>query len=437
MAKIIKIKTAFSIAEVLVTMLVVSLIMVMVAPIFTKKNAVRSSVPPGEWTCTLDASGRHVASDGSVAADGSYCIFKPIPGVTDYSVYAIGGGGGGAAGSDSGFNLVSFGQSATAEIPESGSYNYVMVGGGGGGASYNRIFPGDPRGRVACNGAHGIFKSGTLELTKGTQISIQGGYGGVGGERRGDGFSAIGVVSCDSEVSREQDGGESLITTRTNDGEQNISADGGSAGDKSKYSGCATAELSASDINSLISFTGFSSNFISNLGRGGSGSTCEVAAKPGTNGLVMVKSSLVSGGGGGSAGSVAYRTVEKPPSEVIVKVGQGGAGGTYAANDGYQGQPSAFGNYLIAAGGAGGHINATQDPTHASGTNGEASPLGGIYSGSSGANNAQNDMDQNQGYVLVGSNMYGAGGGGGGYDSSNGFGKGGRGASGIVRVEWH
>ena len=159
---------------------------------------------------------------------------------------------------------------------------------------------------------------------------------------------------------------------------------------------------------------------------------------------------MVTGGGGGNAGDVVYKTIKRLPSEVIVKVGLGGAGGTTDGQDGYQGQPSAFGAYAVATGGNGGKAAAvTTTETTVKGEDGRPSPLGGFYEGSTGAKNAENNMDNNNGVVAPAGDLYGAGGGGGGFkrlvgrplpgmDTSDyGVGKGGRGASGIVRVEWN
>ena len=130
-------KKAFSIAEVLVTMMVVSMGVLMVAPVLTRKKVnADAQYEGGSWTCTLDQNGRAVASDGSVSDDGTSCIFRPTGGAREYTVYVIGGGGGGAAGGDGNFKVSSYGQLVTAEVPETADYNYLLVGGGGGGASY-------------------------------------------------------------------------------------------------------------------------------------------------------------------------------------------------------------------------------------------------------------------------------------------------------------
>ena len=64
-------RKAFSIAEVLVTMMVVSLIVIMSTPVITRKKVnSNAQYQGGSWTCTLDANGKAVASDGSISADG-------------------------------------------------------------------------------------------------------------------------------------------------------------------------------------------------------------------------------------------------------------------------------------------------------------------------------------------------------------------------------
>ena len=58
---------AFSIAEVLVTMLVVSLVVVMSMPVITRKKLnANARVEGGYWECKLNSNGQHVSSDGAL-----------------------------------------------------------------------------------------------------------------------------------------------------------------------------------------------------------------------------------------------------------------------------------------------------------------------------------------------------------------------------------
>ena len=70
---------AFSIAEVLVTMLVVSLVVVMSMPVITRKKLnANARVEGGFWECKLNSNGQHVSSDGTLPDKG---VFSPPSGV--------------------------------------------------------------------------------------------------------------------------------------------------------------------------------------------------------------------------------------------------------------------------------------------------------------------------------------------------------------------
>lgn len=413
---------AFSIAEVLVTMLVVSLVVVMSMPVITRKKLnANARVEGGFWECKLNSNGQHVSSDGTGT---DKCVFTPPSGVKEYSILVIGGGGGGAAGSDNNFRLSSYGQPVTGEIPVTATYKWLLVGGGGGGAShYNRVTS------TACNGGAGGFASGSLQLSQGVQVHVAAGAGGSGG------YSPI---SNTDSASSAMSGMESVLTV-VNSG--SYSANGGSAGDSTKTSNCANRFLSSSYLNQINEFTDLSTS-ASLFGRGGLGNNFGNKADTGNNGVALLKGDILTGGGGGKAGEVVYKSMKALPSQVVVKVGAGGAGGREKGADGEQGQPSAFGNYAVATGGAGGKAVAKTDGDANSidGEEGEESPLGGKLDKGSGSTNAKNDMDVNDGFAVAPSDKYGAGGGGGGYKklgTENNFGKGGRGASGYVRVEWN
>lgn len=424
---------AFSIAEVLVTMLIVALVVVMTMPVITKKKLnVAAKIESGFWECTIDGNGKH---QGSTDSDHSYCIFTPPKDVKvrEYSILVIGGGGGGAAGNDSNFALSSYGNSTSAEVPIAANYKYLLIGGGGGGAShYNRV------NYTACNGGGAQITSGTLKLAKGAQVHLTSGLGGLGG------YTAIGNHDSD-EVAIP--GLKSILTV---DGVGTYSAEGGTAGDANKTTNCASRTLASGSLEQITEFTELDLNAASLIGVGGLGNVRGNKGDTGNNGLAVIKSDILTGGGGGSAGEVVYKTMKTLPDRVIVKVGQGGAGGIASGEDGFQGQPSAFGNYAIATGGKGGKAGAkiVGNVGSIDGAEGEASPLGGKLNVGSGAVNAKNDMDVNNGFVVTASDKYGAGGGGGGYkqligrpmpndETIYGFGKGGRGASGYVRVEWN
>lgn len=332
---------AFSIAEVLVTMLVVSLVVVMSMPVITRKKLnANARVEGGFWECKLNSNGQHVSSDGTGT---DKCVFTPPSGVKEYSILVIGGGGGGAAGSDNNFRLSSYGQPVTGEIPVTATYKWLLVGGGGGGAShYNSVTS------TACNGGAGGFASGSLQLSQGVQVHVAAGAGGSGG------YSPI---SNTDSASSAMSGMESVLTV-VNSG--SYSANGGSAGDSTKTSNCANRFLSSSYLNQINEFTDLSTS-ASLFGRGGIGNNFGNKADTGNNGVALLKGDILTGGGGGKAGEVVYKSMKALPSQVVVKVGAGGAGGREKGADGEQGQPSAFGTYAVATGGAGGKAVAKTD----------------------------------------------------------------------------
>ena len=110
----------FSLAEALITLLIVCLITLASIPVLTKKRRTVNDGGSGQWICTLaeqkDANGnvtgyKHVywdsqTSDGDindpltwdVAGDGSSCTFAPPLKAKNFAVTLIGGGGGGADG---------------------------------------------------------------------------------------------------------------------------------------------------------------------------------------------------------------------------------------------------------------------------------------------------------------------------------------------------
>lgn len=418
-----KIIRAFSIAEVLVTMMVVALVVVMSAPVITrKKTNADARVEGGFWECILDDSGRHVSSDpAGTQADKSACIFKRPSGVKEFSILVIGGGGGGAAGSDNNFNLASHGQPVSGEVPVAASYDYLLVGGGGGGQS----FPGNSGG-IGANGCAGSFASGKLFLTQGLQIHLSAGSGGSGG------YSSL---SGDGDEDPAEGGSSSLVIVNSG----TYTANGGGAGGK-----CSSSRVMAyAFAGTVMNFTGLNRRSAETLGSGGLGKGRGARADAGNNGVAIFKGNILTGGGGGRAGEVVYKSMKSLPEQVIVKVGYGGAGGKEKGADGEQGQPSAFGTFAVAGGGIGGKAAAktTGDVATIDGLQGEESPMGGKLSIGSGDKNAKNDMDVNNGFVRTPSDMYGAGGSGGGFKKSDTdpdtFGKGGRGASGYVRVEWN
>lgn len=161
------------------------------------------------------------------------------------------------------------------------------------------------------------------------------------------------------------------------------------------------------------------------------------------------------GGGGGYAESVI--DIATITATVTVTVGAGGAGGSSGDNDGFPGDPSSFGSYVVATGGSGGNEgNASSSylpaiagvggsgtagdiQSHGSpGTNGIVST--GNQAGGSGGSTplgggARGNLGDTTSGVGGNGNEYGGGGAGGFVAPSESYRDGGDGADGVVIVE--
>lgn len=493
----LKIKSGFSIAEALTTMLIVSLIILMTMPLFSQKKQ-RGSGYTGKWECRIDSatgtveSVSETAGVGRVGPDGKSCIFTPPKSARNFSVNVIGGGGGGAAAStEADAFVVTSGMKNF--IPEyTGLYTIVLVGGGGAGGCTECGY-GPARGGGLGGGAGGvsIMKDVTLKkdavyvlevgnggvitnqhsqeadgvignptyfhFPDGSSMSALPGTGGFGGHHQAfhgkkcvpnDGWRSKGVGGKNrtylSGSSFSTSGPTSMQNALKNTSDNYSTSNRPNPGYVCDSSGtCITNELTKL-LGSSASYT---------VGRGGWGATRDdTCGQPGKNGLAMVKFSGLYGGGGGDGGTHTYKNFKKLPAEVVVRVGVGGKGGIEENSDGEPGTSSAFGN-LTAGGGAGGRVKAVVGPATQplAGASGGASPFGGILSGGFGSGNSLinglNNMETNNGIVATSEDMYGAGGGGGGAKDktqcsvSDGYkgcwGQGGHGVNGIVRVEWN
>ncbi len=229
------------------------------------------------------------------------------------------------------------------------------------------------------------------------------------------------------------------------------------------------SNISCKDLNTMAGGMELSS-----FGKGGEGGGKRHSGKDGSAGMVQVKELPVFGGGAGTPGSISFYSYTKSPlaeGEEFVKVypGKGGKGGQESGAEGEDGMFSRFGNRIIADGGAGGRARATnpaeneKNDLQAVGKDGIVGPmtkdlldkvqypsgsnliteiLGGLnYDGSCGSNGNFDGKGvgscTNSDITSPGSS--GAGGGAQGSKDFTGtpkWGKGGKGASGIVIVTW-
>ena len=180
-------KFGFSLAEALITLLIVCLITLASIPILTKKKRQITDGGSGQWICTLapqyDKDGnitsyKHVyynsqTSEGDIndpstwelAGDGSSCTFTPPLQAKNFGVTVIGGGGGGAEGiSERKIYLdVGNGESEILANPETGTYRLAVIGNGGGGSGSDDS-DGCPNCGIGGQGGAGGYWIGEVKL---------------------------------------------------------------------------------------------------------------------------------------------------------------------------------------------------------------------------------------------------------------------------------
>ena len=174
-------KEGFSLAEALITLLIVCLIVLMTMPILTKKKRSLNELPHGEWICEYNENGQHSSwsqdSPTPVVHD-DYCEFIPPTRAQNFTIKAVGGGGGGGAGY-SALKLESFypGDNRTVDFLARNKYEIVMIGAGGGGGGGNN----ERGGTRGYGGGSGAAVSFTFEPEYNISYSLSVGKGGAGG----------------------------------------------------------------------------------------------------------------------------------------------------------------------------------------------------------------------------------------------------------------
>ncbi len=185
----------FSLAEALITLLIVCLITLASIPVLTKKKRTLNTTH-GSWICTIDENDRHVIYSSTTNAwtpsgQSDKCTFVPPINARNFEVTIVGGGGGGASGytertkkiynssPNEQYHLETF------KAPADGEYEFIVIGGGGqGGNRQNdgkncKENPGGP-------GGSGGFDHGFLNLVKGVTYTIVAAGGGRGGGYAGN-----------------------------------------------------------------------------------------------------------------------------------------------------------------------------------------------------------------------------------------------------------
>jgi type II secretory pathway pseudopilin PulG len=484
-------KKAFSLAEALMTLLILCIVVALSVPFLSKsKKYQKKNNHDNQWSCTLNAAGKHVTTtkihdpvtnvdNTKTSTSGDYCEFDPPQNVNKFYVTAIGGGGGGASGStDSNMTKTKDGY-AYFVPPISGKYYVIVIGAGGGGGARNC---GRGTEAAAGGGGSGAAIAGSIELKADTTYTLYAGQGGKAGTNGHSGkageqsfFKGItpsgqefvltagggegglskfqGVLAC-SESSARGTGGLANIGGGRLYAPPGLTVRGGRdclrryLNNKEAYGGGCICCRAGGAYSTGCMFYGLENQIgdgiLENaipIGKGGDGAMHNARRGfDGGNGFVKVVYSSIFGGEGGKAGMQSYYIYQRSPGKTKVFIGQGGKGATGSNENGKPGMASRFGDRVIAAGGEGGRkefTNASLDDANpqAPGGDGGASPAPRDLAGFTFADAFGGFSGTNAAAAGLNGSSPGSGGGGGGANAS-GSGKGGDGLTGIVLVEW-
>lgn len=233
--------SGFSLAEALITLLVVCLITLASIPILTKKRRNLKDGTHGRWVCTQHSLGHlvhwqkglSVANEDDPESWDAGCKFVPPHGARNFAITVIGSGGGGASGISEIKEVASTKNGNTSFMPESdGEYFVVAIGGGGGGAQGLYYDASGCNSAAGGAGSSGSVFAGRVKLYKGKTYILERGNGGT--RNTGSGWNG-----CVRDTDRAGSGGASkLYTEGSND--LVITAWGGQGGVNIKTGGYST-----------------------------------------------------------------------------------------------------------------------------------------------------------------------------------------------------
>ena len=181
-------KFGFSLAEALITLLIVCLITLATVPVLTKKKRDTVDTGSGKWICTMNSQGQHVYWNSQtseqditkpdtwmVSGDGTSCVFVPPMKAKNFAITLIGGGGGGADGvSERKEYIKADDTSKIIEIPEDGVYNVAVFGAGGGGhGSDDHDGSNGTNFGIGGQGGAGGYYIGKMSFRKGDQVRTE------------------------------------------------------------------------------------------------------------------------------------------------------------------------------------------------------------------------------------------------------------------------
>ena len=227
----------FSLAEAMITLLIVCLITLASIPVLTKKKRGMSNTGHGTYMCTavstivenengeLERTKVTYKQRNSNTTDEweqvEKCAFVAPINASNFVVTLIGGGGGGGAARSQKEYVVTAtsGGSGTFNPAKDAYYNFEMVSGGGGGAGASWRKRKNERAICGGAGGSGAYAEGALYLLRGTTYYYA---VGTGGGSIGAGFN--------DHSSRAPGGGESYFRDGTNGDSIYVKLSGGQGG---------------------------------------------------------------------------------------------------------------------------------------------------------------------------------------------------------------
>lgn len=462
-------KYGFSLAEALITLLIVCLITLASVPVLTKKHKNLSNIPHGEWTCVIDEeSGHHISwsQDSPTPVDGgAFCQFIPPARAQNFIIRAVGGGGGGGAGfSEIVRKTVTGGGSMSVDLKTNNKYEITLIGGGGGGGGGN-----DCGGTAGGGGGGGGLAMFTFYPSSNITYSLKAGSGGNGGAGEGGHSGKSGDPGTDSsfagtifaKAGNGGDGRDHLCRTDSGNkaaggGYHNsdttgsfvikdlLKYDGGQGGAPNRGGNGSPGSAKTSLIPYYVD---------SNTGKGGKGGQGEdVAGDSGRGGYASININEISSGTSGEAGRSSTFPIASITKQMKITIGKGGKGAKHyqgtssvSISEATKGGSTLVGDLLSADGGPAGKSRANSpssyNNTFLAGEDGKSSGFGEESSLSLGGRK-NGAMDASSSATVV--KGYGYSGGGGGAKAGGSFpiynnvysGNGADGASGAVIIKW-
>src|SRR5574344_1087937 len=318
-------KFAFSLAEALITLLIVSLITIATIPVLTKKKRDPSYGSRGAWICTKNSFNQYVYWEKSNPVgdrnnpdtwrrtNTDYCLFSPATSPNNkYAVTVIGGGGGGGNGASVHEVLAKTTGGAVSFSPSKTElYDVILIGAGGGGGDYQ----GSDQNTAGGGGSGGKFE-GSIPLYYGSSYTL---YAGAGGKNGGSAYH--GGLSNSTSHGWADNGGSSYLKYAHSSGDTktDILVNGGGGGEGigcSKWKCRGGSGGSAGSVAHSYFYTNVNvqDKILSSLsmhlaGRaGGNGNyyECHNNIKGGVNNFLDSGGNITSAGNGGHAGYNSY-----------------------------------------------------------------------------------------------------------------------------------